>query len=178
MTGAELLDQASTEGVVITFAGPDRMKVMGNQARVEAWLPILRERKAELLDLLAGTLARRPGEATNTAGRRGKTRDRSPNGRPGNPPPVPALEHSRAESGPMTIPEPGSEDSRFDSEILALLNVLALHYGFTGAERTEAQILALADPVAALTSFRVQFKALTSSPQPLPNTPCSNNPWR
>jgi hypothetical protein len=64
MTGAGLLERAAAEGVTIALATPNRLKITGNRAVVEKWLPILRERKGALVEVLSESPGRAPIEAT------------------------------------------------------------------------------------------------------------------
>lgn len=52
MTPEEIIDQAISEGLILTLSDDGNIKVAGDQSIIDKWLPLLREYKSGIVDLL------------------------------------------------------------------------------------------------------------------------------
>ena len=52
MTTVDILEHANAEGVVLTLSSAGAIKVAGDQPVVDKWLPIIRDHKPELVQVL------------------------------------------------------------------------------------------------------------------------------
>ena len=59
MTPAAIIKQAQADGVKLALSPSGSIKAVGNGEAVNRWLPVIRERKAELLDELRAAMIAR-----------------------------------------------------------------------------------------------------------------------
>ena len=55
MTPATIIKQAKADGVSLALSQTGSIKAIGNEQAITRWIPLIRERKAELLDVLRNT---------------------------------------------------------------------------------------------------------------------------
>ena len=55
MTPAVIIKQAQADGVMLALSPTGRIKAIGVEQAVTRWLPVIRERRAELVDVLRKT---------------------------------------------------------------------------------------------------------------------------
>ncbi|ARO87952.1 hypothetical protein EBAPG3_009335 [Nitrosospira lacus] len=58
MSPAEMIDQATSEGLSLTISPDGNIRVVGDQNIIDIWKPLIRERKAEIVELLRKDLSK------------------------------------------------------------------------------------------------------------------------